>query len=214
MAQRDRNPAPDASSRRGEGSAGLTGPVLRALRDQEPEALDLFYSAYFQRVYGYVRRLVRDEHTAEDLTQDIFMHIHKSLPGYDPERELRPWVFTIATNKLRDFWQSRRFQEGRRQASLDDEDAAPLEPVADDGAPAARMEAAELSEVVQGAVDRLPEGLRTPLVLRYYEGLSFEEIGRILDRTEVAARKRYSRALGELRRLLGEHRSIEPGGIA
>ena len=49
------------------------------------------------------------------------------------------------------------------------------------------------------AVAALPEMLRQTFVLRYYEGLSFEEIGRMVERNEAAVRKRYSRALGELR---------------
>ena len=89
-----------------------------ALQTQDPGALEAFYLAYFDRVYGYVRRLLREEHLAEDLTQDIFMHIHKSLPSYDPSRELRPWVFTIATNKVRDHWRSRRHRDGQREIGV------------------------------------------------------------------------------------------------
>ena len=93
-----------------------------ALRDRDPEVLERFYNLYFDRVYAYVRRLLREAHLAEDLTQDIFMHIHQSLPSYDPTRALRPWVFTIATNKTRDFWRSRRHQETLREVgSMDGE---------------------------------------------------------------------------------------------
>jgi len=56
----------------------------------------------------------------------------------------------------------------------------------------------------RAAIDALPEGLRATVLLRVYEGLSFEEIGRILERNEIAVRKRYSRALGALRESLGE----------
>ena len=55
---------------------------------------------------------------------------------------------------------------------------------------------------VRDAIDALPEGLRATVHLRLFEGLSFEEIGRMLDRNEVAVRKRYSRALAELRTVL------------
>ena len=73
--------------------------VRRQLPEQAPKALETFFDVYFGRVYGYVRRLVRDEHLTEDLTQEIFLHVFRALPSYDPDRELRPWVFTIATNK-------------------------------------------------------------------------------------------------------------------
>lgn len=185
-------------------AAELSSAELVALRDRQPAVLERFYRLYFERVFGYVRRLVRDEHTAEDLTQDIFMHLHRALPAYDPSRALRPWVFTIATNKVRDFWSSRGFQERSRTGSTDDHAERHFESPAPGRGPRELLEAGELSLAVQSAVDRLPEGLRQTLLLRYFEGLSFADIGRVLERNEVAVRKRYSRALEELRESLGE----------
>lgn len=172
---------------------------------RDEAALERFYLAYFDRIYGYVRRLLREEHLAEDVTQDIFMHIHKSLPSYDPSRELRPWVFTIATNKVRDLWRSRLHQNARRELGSDDDEhdltdlaVSPLR------GPSEVLEAGEVSETVAGAIEALPENMRTVLLLRYYEGLSFERIGAIVDRNETAVRKRYSRALEVLRGLLAK----------
>lgn len=176
----------------------LDAKVREGLTRLDPEALQAFFDHYFDRVHGYLRRLVREEHLAEDLTQDVFLHVHRSLPRYDPERPLSPWVYTIATNKVRDHWRSRRHQEERRIQSVDDEDAG-VEPAARDGAPAAELESGETSQQVAEAVGTLPEMLRETFVLRFYEGLSFEEIGRLVDRNETAVRKRYSRALQELR---------------
>ena len=183
-------------------SARLGPETLAALRQREPEALQAFYDAYFDRIFGYVRRLVRDEHLAEDLTQEIFMHVHRALPSYDPTRDLRPWVFTIATNKLRDFWNSRRYQESAGRSAPRDLDAEGLEPPSRQPGPREQLEDTERYGAVGLAIRRLPEALRTTLVLRYYHELSFEEIGAICGRTAVAARKRYSRALAELRQRL------------
>ena len=172
------------------------------LREREPAALERFYLVYFDRVYRYVRRLLREEHLAEDVTQDIFMHVHRSLPSYDPERELRPWVFTIATNKVRDHWRSRRHKDTRREIGVEDEEGGAYA-VSPHAGPDSRLEASELSDIVARAVDELPEIMRSTLVLRYFEGMSFEDIGKIVDRNETAVRKRYSRALEELRKQLG-----------
>ena len=208
---------PETSARPRAGEPGqATAPelppeVLRALPERRPEALELFYEAYFQRIYGYVRRLLRDEHQAEDLTQDIFMHIHRSLGRYDPTRDLRPWVFTIATNKVRDFWSSRRHRETLKQVSIDEERERSFDPESEERDPSERLESAEQSGQVARAIGELPEGLRETLLLRYYEGLSFQEIGAIIDRSEVAVRKRYSRALEVLRGSLAGMRPGAPG---
>lgn len=176
--------------------------LRRRLPDRDPEALGAFFDVWFDRVWGYVRRLVGEEHLAEDLTQEIFLHIHRALPTYDPERDLRPWVFTIATNKVRDYWRSRRHKESLRELPIDEEAGETLSS-SRARPPHERLERQELAAQVAAAIERLPESMRTTLVLRYFEGLSFEAIGRIVDRNEAAVRKRYSRALEELRRVLG-----------
>ncbi|HVS18790.1 MAG TPA: RNA polymerase sigma factor [Planctomycetota bacterium] len=174
------------------------------LARRDPAALGAFYDAYFRRIWGYVKRMVRDEHLTEDLTQEILMNIHRAFESYDPARALSPWVFTIATNKLRDFWQSRSFQESRRQVSLDD-GAAPLyDPPSREDAPTGALEDRELGTRVAESVARLPESLRVPFWMRWHEELEFADIGAQLGISEVAARKRYSRALGELRALLAD----------
>lgn len=183
--------------------------VREALARREPGALETFFDAYFDRVHGYVRRLVREEHTAEDLTQDVFLHVHRALPTYDPSRPLAPWVFTIASNKLRDHWRSRRAQPDVVSVFEADADDDPALVAAGRDADEA-LQADELAGRVAAAIEALPELLRQTLVLRYHEGLSFEDIGQIVGRNETAVRKRYSRALQELRRALAP--PSEPAG--
>lgn len=184
-----------------ESGAKITPDMARRLRALDPEALGLFYSLYFDRVHGYVRRMVSDEHTAEDVTQDIFMHIQRALQSYDPARDLDPWVFTIASNKLRDHWRSRRHREGMRETSLEDDETR-FHPASTLRGPLPDMENEELGRQLSRAIDELPESMRETLILRYFEGLSFEDIAGMLDRNEAAVRKRYSRALEKLRRSL------------
>jgi RNA polymerase sigma-70 factor (ECF subfamily) len=192
----DQSPAP-----RGASVDPFPESQRRALVQREESALILFYDSYFDRVYGYVRRMVGEEHLAEDLTQEILMHIMQSLDTYDPERALRPWVFTIATNKVRDYWRGRRHQTQLREISLEVDESGGWT-----GSNATRPElelsARETTNELSKAIESLPESMRVTLILRYYEGLSFDAIGRIVDRTEIAVRKRYSRALDELRKLL------------
>ena len=200
----DPRPTPAASPAASREATADTFPVDQrvALRDREPEALALFYDSYFDRVYGFVRRMVGSEHLAEDLTQDILMHIIEHLGSYDPERALRPWVFTIATNKVRDFWRSRRHRDAQREKSVEIEGS--LDHFAErDDRPESELVQHEMDVQVREAIDKLPDGMRTTVLLRAYEGLSFEAIGEILDRNEVAIRKRYSRALETLRETLG-----------
>ena len=141
------------------------------------------------------------------------MHVYKSLPRYDTSRALRPWVFTIATNKVRDFWRSRRHRDTLRETSYEDSGADSLR-ASKEPAPQGVLENEELGVALTEAIERLPDSMRSTLLLRYFEGMSFEAIGKILDRNEAAVRKRYSRAMEFLRSDLADLREPlgEPGG--
>jgi RNA polymerase sigma-70 factor (ECF subfamily) len=194
-------PAPSADSP--PTADDLFPPELReALRAREPQALERFYDGYFDRLYGYVWRMVGEEHLAEDLTQEVFMHLLSNLENYDPARPLRPWVFAIATNKVRDFWRSRRHRMGQREVSLDLDEAGGWYE-SSTARPDEELVTGERTDSITAAIEAIPESMRLTLVLRYYEELSFEQIGRIVGRNEAAVRKRYSRALEELRKILG-----------
>jgi RNA polymerase sigma-70 factor (ECF subfamily) len=184
----------------------LTLDERRLLPRRDEAVLGRFFDVWFPRLYAFVRRTVADEHLAEDLTQDVLAHVYRGLEAYDPERELKPWLFKIAANKLRDHWRSRRHRDTREETAMETEDGRTLLPGVD-APPEGELARAELAAEVRRAIDELPEGMRLALVMRVYEGLSFEEIGAVLGRNDVAIRKRYSRALETLRgRLEGAHR--------
>ncbi|MFT7665672.1 MAG: RNA polymerase sigma-70 factor (ECF subfamily) [Planctomycetota bacterium] len=177
----------------------LAPATLQGLVEQKVEALEEFFEAYFDRLYGYVRRLVVHEQLAEDLTQDIFLHLQQAFPKYDPTRDLRPWVFTIATNKIRDYWRSSRHRMSQTEKSVEHDDEFRFDLPSEAESPEEALSRDELKAGIRQAVEDLPEGLRITVALRAFEGLSFEAIGEVLERNEVAIRKRYSRALEVLR---------------
>ena len=164
------------------------------LRLRDPEAMERFFDSHFGLVYARVRRLVPNTHEAEDLTQDIFLNIHRSLPSYDPRRSLGAWVSAIAMNRIRDHWRAR----GRARES-DRIDGSSPPPAIHSERPESELEQQECDDEVKQAVYRLPLGMRSVLLLRFYDGLAFPSIARVLKLTPAAARKRYSRALQLLR---------------
>jgi RNA polymerase sigma-70 factor (ECF subfamily) len=173
---------------------------LERLKRREPRALERFHELFFDDIYAYVRRLVPNEDDAEDVTRDVFLRVHAGLPRYDTARALSPWLFTIVANRVRDFWRARGVRD-QRTLSLDDDVAAPA-PAREE--PAERLQDEERRERVRAAVYRLPLGMRTVLLLRVYDELSFDLIARILGLSPVAVRKRYSRAVQALRGLVGD----------
>lgn len=177
--------------------------ALRAgLRAGERRALAALFDLYFERIYNYVRRLVREDHLAEDLTQDVFLQVQRARSTYDPERDPRAWLFAIATNRVRAEWRSKGRSPEARALPLD-LDAAPALPSSNGGAPAESA----LLERTRALVEDLPRGMRITVLLHAYEGLPFDEVAAILRIRPDACRKRYSRAL----KLLREQLELELG---
>jgi len=175
---------------------------LEGVRRREPEALAAFFDQHFDRVYGLVYRLLGDRHWAEDATQEVFLKLHRAAHTLDPDRDPGPWVTTIAYNVCRDLWRSGAYRLSRQAISIDDPDHG-------DGAippnlkdPERELIASEREGLVQDAIGKLKEPLRAVVVLREYQGFSYEEIASVTGTSPVAARKRYSRALTELGKLL------------
>jgi RNA polymerase sigma-70 factor (ECF subfamily) len=188
--------------------AGPSAPVaggtaeLERVRMRDPEALAAFFERYFDRVYGLVYRLLGDRTLAEDMTQDVFLKVHRAAHQIDPTRDPMPWLMTIAHNACRDLWRSNAWKLTRRSASLDGD--SPLAETLSRGInePERDLLATERERLVREALLKLPEPLRVAIVMHDYQGLGHDEVAVITGVHHAAARKRYSRALAALARLL------------
>jgi RNA polymerase sigma-70 factor (ECF subfamily) len=175
---------------------------LEGVRRRDPAALDAFFERYFDRVFSIVARLLGNRAAAEDATQEVFLKIHRAAHTLDPSRDPGPWVATIATNVCRDFWRSSPHRMDRRSASIDDVPGLADRLTTGIADPERDLLAAERTRLVQDAVMELKEDYREVIMLREYDGRSYEEIAAILGANETAVRKRYSRALADLGRQL------------
>ncbi|MBI1796037.1 MAG: sigma-70 family RNA polymerase sigma factor [Candidatus Eisenbacteria bacterium] len=175
-----------------------TAAELQRVRARDPEALGAFFERYFDRVYGLVHRLVGDRAQAEDITQEVFIKVHRAAHRLDPARDPGPWLMTIAHNACRDLWRSNAYKLARRAASLDGDSPLAATLTRGGNEPERDMIAAERERRVQEALARLPEPLRVAIVMHDYEGLGHEAIAAATGIGHAAARKRYSRALAAL----------------
>ncbi|MFH1277070.1 MAG: RNA polymerase sigma factor [Candidatus Eisenbacteria bacterium] len=194
-------------NRAGEGG-GPDGPeisweVLEGVRRRDQEALGEFFERTFDRIYGLALRLLGDPTAAEDLTQEVFLRVHRSADRLDPDRDPMPWLRTITANLCRDHRRSFGAKVAAKSISFQDPEGGLGEKLANGRAnPEGNAVAAERERLVQAAIDRLPEQLREVVVLRDYEGLDHEAIAGIVGASGPAVRKRYSRALARLGELL------------
>ena len=182
------------------GSIEFPPGLLERTRAGDPKALGEFFDLVFDHVFSLVYRLLGERATAEDVTIEIFVKVQNSIDRLDPQRDPMPWLHAIAVNACKDYWRSHAHRMRRASVPLDHAAALFLVSRTDD--PAERAESAERDQLVQQAISRLPETLRVAVVLHDYEGLGHEEIARLCGVGYAAMRKRYSRALEELKVLL------------
>ena len=155
-------------------------------------AFDVLYRRYVEGIYGYAFYLLSDHHDAEDATERTFLSALGAIDRFrDDGGTFRSWLFRIAHNTTMNALRSRR---RRRTAPLE---SAP-EPRAPGADPAGVVARAEERRRVRAAIATLPLERRQVIVLRFVDGLSAREIGRILDRSEGAVRVLQHRALREL----------------
>jgi RNA polymerase sigma-70 factor (ECF subfamily) len=119
-----------------------------------------------ERVINVVYRMCGDVNLAEDAAQEAFIRAWKNLPKYRPQSPFRNWLYRIATNVTLDML--------RKEKEIVDLDGQQL--ISPVSGPEAAMEKTELSQRVQQAVLALPPASRLVLVLREYEGMSYQEI--------------------------------------
>ncbi len=146
-------------------------------------------------VYNLAYRMTGNASAAEDLAQETFIRAHGRLHQYKPEFAFRNWLLGICANLARSryrWWRRNQRMEAEfaRQEDLRQEAAA------------AQHEGSPAREALGQALTTLPERLRTPLVLRYMEGLSVVEVAQVLDIRLSAAKMRLARGRDRLREAL------------
>ena len=177
-----------------------TGEATDALADWTPPTWDEVVRTHSARVYRLAYRLTGNPHDAEDLTQDVFVRVFRSLSSYTPGT-FEGWLHRITTNLFLD--QVRRKQRIRFDGLADD--AAERLPGKEPG-PAQVYDERHFDDDVQRSLDALPPDFRAAVVLCDIEGLSYEEIAATLGIKLGTVRSRIHRGRSQLRAAL-EHRA-------
>ena len=176
--------------------------LLARYRRGDAQAMDELVDRHAGVLYAYVRRFLRDPALAEDLTQEVWLRVLRRSGTFDGRSRFTTWLYTVTRNTCIDHL--RRVQ--RRSPETDAEPSGEpfaLEELAHPGPPIVeQVSRRELSALVEEAVEVLPDAQREVFLLREQTGLTFREIGEVLElpRDTVKSRMRY--ALGHIRRFV------------
>jgi RNA polymerase sigma-70 factor (ECF subfamily) len=158
-------------------------------------AFDLLVLKYQQKVASLIGRYIREPSEVLDVTQDAFLKAYRALNGFRGESAFYTWLYRIAVNTVK----NHLVAQGRRPpgGDVDAELAEQLdlgERLRETGTPERHALTDEIARTVQQALDALPDDLRTAIVLREFEGMSYEEIANAMECPIGTVRSRIFRA--------------------
>ena len=169
--------------------------VERAQRGDK-RAFELLVEKYQRKLARLVSRLVRDPGEAEDVTQEAFIKAYRALPSFRGDSAFYTWLYRIGINTAKNFLVA----TGRRaptSTEVDAEEAEGFESselLHDINTPESLLLSKEIGSTVNAAIESLPEELRSAIQLRELEGMSYEEIAKLMDCPIGTVRSRIFRA--------------------
>jgi len=172
--------------------------LVERARAGEREAFDLLVARYQRRLLRLVLRLLRDQAEAEDVVQETFLKAYRALPRFRGDAAFYTWLYRIALNGARNAILRRR-QRGASHGVAPSQLPAAAPEI---GTPESMLLSKQVMLAIDAAMEALPLELRTAIALREIEGLSYEEIGQIMECPLGTVRSRIFRAREAIARRL------------
>lgn len=157
------------------------------------DQLGLLFERYNRPLYGFFFKLTCDQEVSEDLVQNVFVRIIKYRHTYKGDGKFSTWMYHMARNLFAD-----HYRKEKRRGYKEDVETADRYHQNEENAERSKIASEEL-DMLQLALNRLPEDKREILVLSKYQGMKYKDIADLLDLTESAVKVRIFRALKELK---------------
>ncbi len=171
--------------------------LIQRIREGDRKAFEELLDTYEARVYRLALRFTGNVPDAEDLTQEIFLAVYRSIGGFQGHSALGTWIYRVAMNHCLDHRRKRKLET----LPLNEEITLATQDWHHD--PSASADKQELSERVEAALNRLSPAHRDVIVLHELQGLTYQEVAAALNLPVGTVKSRLSNAFRRLRDLLG-----------
>ena len=181
--------------------------LVRRARAGDGSAWEDIVSAFSRRIFNLAYRFTSSVEGAEDLTQEVFIRIYRTLDQYDSKQgDLANWLMRLARNLIIDDYRHRQRNPQNTMADTVDDHQYHLRAV---GTSAHKeMERREIAAQVQEGIDKLPSDLKTCVILRDIEEMTYQEIVEVLRIPEGTVKSRINRGRIELAKILRRMRVV------
>jgi RNA polymerase sigma-70 factor (ECF subfamily) len=178
--------------------------LVKRVQKGDKGAFDLLVLKYEHKIVNLVMRYVRDPETALDISQEAFIKAYRALPRFRGDSAFYTWLYRIAVNTAKNHLAAQRRRPADIELDLQDPDQYGLHAkLKETDTPEAVTLSDELQEILERAIQALPDDLRTAIVLRELDGMSYEEIAQTMDCPVGTVRSRIFRARDAIGKKVG-----------
>ena len=178
--------------------------LVKRVQKGDKGAFDLLVLKYQHKIVNLVMRYVRDPDLALDITQEAFIKAYRALPRFRGDSAFYTWMYRIAVNTAKNHLAAQRRRPMDVELDLQDPEQYDLHAkLKETGTPEGVTLSNELKEIVERAIAALPEDLRTAIILRELEGMSYEEIAQTMECPVGTVRSRIFRARDAIAKKVG-----------
>lgn len=169
--------------------------LIERVKKGEVKAFDLLVLKYQSRVVAIISRFVKDHAEVQDVAQESFIKAYRALGNFRGDSAFYTWIYRIAINTAKNHLVSRGRRPPGSDVNIDDaEFYSGADQLKDHSSPEQLAMGDELEQLVFETIDQLPDDLRTALMLREMDGLSYEEIAEVMACPVGTVRSRIFRA--------------------
>jgi RNA polymerase sigma-70 factor (ECF subfamily) len=178
--------------------------LVKRVQKGDKGAFDLLVLKYEHKIVNLVMRYVRDPEQALDITQEAFIKAYRALPRFRGDSAFYTWLYRIAVNTAKNYLAAQRRRPTDIELDMQDPDQYGLHAkLKETDTPEAVALSHELQETLEQAIDALPDDLRTAIILRELDGMSYEEIAETMDCPVGTVRSRIFRARDAISKKVG-----------
>lgn len=185
--------------------------LVAQCRRQDFEAFGKIIDAYQTRVFGFVKRILRSEEEALDVTQEVFIKAFQSVAKFDGRSSLKTWLFRIAYNLCIDRTRKNDRTPDHSSIEYSSEDGELLEIADSRWDPSNALLNVELKEIVESALETMSDKLRIVLLLHDKEDLGYEEIASTVNVPVGTVKSRLFLARAHMQKAIGEYLATAEG---
>lgn len=177
------------------GEHNIDRELVERVQKGDKEAFDVLVLKYQHKIVRQISRYIRDLSESQDVAQEVFLKAYRALPAFRGESAFYTWLYRIADNTAKNYLVAQKRRPPGSDIDLDDAEQYSAElALRESATPEHLLLRDEIEKTVFGAIEELPEDLRTAITLRELEGLSYEEIAQAMGCPVGTVRSRIFRA--------------------